>query len=44
MVQFMLKGRPPAQQRVSEDMDSYDHDSRAGEDLSVLYDSLKAVQ
>lgn len=44
MVQFMLKGRPPAQQRIAEDMDNDDYDSRAGEDLSVLYDSLKVVQ
>jgi len=44
MVQFMLKGRPPARQRVAEGMNSSEHDSRAGEDLSVLYDSLKAVQ
>ena len=44
MVQFMLKGRPPEQQRVAGDMDDYVRDSRDREDLSILYDSLKVIQ
>jgi molybdate transport system ATP-binding protein len=42
MVQFMLKGRPPGQDRFSEDRDG--GDSRDRRDLSVLYDSLEVLQ
>ncbi|TSA56649.1 MAG: ATP-binding cassette domain-containing protein [Planctomycetaceae bacterium] len=42
MVQFMLKGRPPAQKRFTQDM--FGDDSRYGSDLSVLYDSLEVMQ
>ena len=43
MVQFMLKGRPPAEQgRFTEGLDG--HDFRDGRDLSVLYDSLEVMQ
>jgi molybdate transport system ATP-binding protein len=41
MVQFMLKGRPSEEARLTEDMDGYDSDDRR--DLSVLYDSLEVL-
>ena len=42
MVQFMLKGRPPVQEKFIENMDG--QDSRNREDLSILYDSLEVMQ
>jgi molybdate transport system ATP-binding protein len=42
MVQFMLKGRPSEEERLTEDMDGHDSDDRR--DLSVLYDSLEVLQ
>ncbi|HEU20189.1 MAG TPA: ATP-binding cassette domain-containing protein [Deltaproteobacteria bacterium] len=42
MVQFMLKGRLPEQERVSEDLNGFDSGRRT--DLSVLYDSLEVLQ
>ncbi len=42
MVQFMLKGRPPEQERFTEELN--DLDSREGTNLSVLYDSLEVMQ
>ena len=42
MVQFMLKGRPSEDERLTENMDGYDSDDRR--DLSVLYDSLEVLQ
>ena len=42
MVQFMLKGRPPEQERFTQDMIGGDSPYRS--DLSVLYDSLEVMQ
>jgi len=44
MVQFMLKGRPSEQERVTEDIYALESDSRNSEELSVLYDSLEVIQ
>jgi molybdate transport system ATP-binding protein len=42
MVQFMLKGRPAQQTKISGDIDDCDYGSTT--DLSVLYDSLEVMQ
>ncbi|MBN2538584.1 MAG: ATP-binding cassette domain-containing protein [Deltaproteobacteria bacterium] len=41
MVQFMLKGRPRAQERFTEDLNGFDPRDR--NELSVLYDSLEVM-
>ena len=42
MVQFMLKGRPAQQVKISGGIDDFDYDDTM--DLSVLYDSLEVMQ